>query len=534
MELNWGFFKDSWLIDPAPANIPITFEEHPTGFVINPQTVTLYFGANPTYVWGEGKLYHETIFANLGFVIMPFFYDRPGYEFIKKFSVTINEDTDWLGNPSTIYKVGRVNLKDMIKSHIKKFYGVGDLADKITFKRGDPSTDLVKADDDAIKALYTPTLTPIYLSTDDLVSKTNVVWFSTMHDRGDSIYEAVSRSYWNVETPFDKIYFQQGIYENVLVLKNARLDVTNQMSAACDDSDGFTVCFKLPAGFTEGTLIDYGYTDSSGFRIDVLPAGIDVYVNGTKYHAAYNLSFKQANAVWIYVRYGDGVYVHINKESIYLRDLNLLNINKTDNAPAYISGLSLTNRYVDTGNVEELGIFKGEVDTDTMLSYLSFDPMVPNNRTITTTDDDIPVIVNDLTFSVPAAIMIPNTYVSSTQNSKTIPFEKIYIGDTNSNIEEGKYESESDLDGVKIYIPENFNFYDALGHPDTGLDDVTTNCFMIKKLSSDTHIPLKIYMEFQIPDWWTKDMILNMQLKLIPVDRMIWYHYKKFKTGDWL
>jgi len=533
MELHWGFFKDSWLIDPVPANFPITFEEHPTGFVINPKKLTVFFGANPTYVWGEGKLYHETLFANLGFVIMPFFYDRPGYEFLEKFSVSINEDTDWLGNPSTIYKVGRVNLKDMIKAHIKKFYGVGNLVDKVTFKKGDPSTDLVKADDDAIKALYTPKLTPIFSSTDELVDNTSVVWFSTMHSRGDSIYEAVTKSYWNVETPFDKIYFQQGIYENVLTLKNARLDITNQIAESCESADGLTVCFKLPSGFVSGTLMDYGYTATSGFRIDVLPAGVDVYINGKKYHAAYNFSFKQNNAVWIHVHYEDGVYVHINKESIYIRDLELKNIIPTENAPGYISGLSLSNKYVNTGNIEELGIFKGQVDDEVMLSYLAFDPIVPNSKTTSTTDDEIPVILNDYTFSVPAAIMIPNTYQSSQTNTKVIPFEKLYIGDTNSNIEEGKYESVSKFDGVKIYIPENFNFYDTVGHPDAGLDGSTLNCFMIKKLTSDTHIPLRIDMEFKMPDWWTKDMTLNMKLKLVPVDKMVWYHYKKYKTGEW-
>jgi len=89
------------------------------------------------------------------------------------------------------------------------------------------------------------------------------------------------------------------------------------------------------------------------------------------------------------------------------------------------------------------------------------------------------------------------------------------------------------MDISKFYIPKGFKLYGALGNSDPGLDDSTDNCFMLTKISSDSHIPIRVDMSFKIPEWWTKDMDLEMELRIIPVDKTLWYHYKRFRTGEW-
>ena len=74
----------------------------------------------------------------------------------------------------------------------------------------------------------------------------------------------------------------------------------------------------------------------------------------------------------------------------------------------------------------------------------------------------------------------------------------------------------------------------AYGYPDKAFDDTTEFFKIVKKITSDTHIPMKIKFKFKVPKWVTRQTVGMMQLKLTSVEDIIWYHYKKFKTGEWI
>jgi len=74
MNLDWNFYFDSWLIDKIPDGFEIRIEEHPSGVSINPPELTCYFGANPIYLYGLGKLYHEVLMSPDGITVYPSFF----------------------------------------------------------------------------------------------------------------------------------------------------------------------------------------------------------------------------------------------------------------------------------------------------------------------------------------------------------------------------------------------------------------------------------------------------------------------------
>ena len=531
MILHWGFFKDAWLIDKVPDIFPITFEEHPKGWRINPSKVTFYFGANPTYLWGEGKLYHEVLFGNLGFVFLPFFYGRPGLEFIESYKVTFVDDKDWVGNSAGIYKIGRVNIDDMIKSYIQKYY---DVDPNKKFQPGDLSSKLVKATGDEIKSQFQTEYNAIFKTISDMRNNLNCIWYSSFHSHNEEIIELTSNKEIPVITPFDTYYFVQAIYKNVLSFKDCRVDITKPLKVIFyeKDSNECFITFKTPTGFIEGVVIDYGYDDKSGFRLDIVKEGVDIYVNGKKYHYAKNLIFNTNNSFVIYIKFDSEVMIRINKDTTIRTKDKIPKPTIKDSDIAYISSFSKSNKYVETGNFEEFGIFKSFPNPDYIDRFLEFDPFLPFIQQ--DQKKEIPIVLENLTFSCPASILIPNGFTSKEDgNKKTIPFNKVYLEDQNSNIEVATYSKVKNKDAVELNIPKNFNVYKVLGNEDKYFDDKTENCYMIKKISTDTHIPIKIDIEFKIPEWWNKEMELKMELRLVPIGRMLWYHYKRFKTGDW-
>ena len=531
MRLHWGFYNDSWLIDPIPETMPIRFEEHPNGWKINPSSIRFFFGANPEYVWGEGKLYHEVLFSDLGFIVMPFFYGRPGFEFVDSFKLSISENTDWLGKPSTIYKVGRADVTQMVKKQIEKFY---DVAEDKYFKAGDLSSELVEADDATVKTQYQTQYEHIFDTPSDMINNLGCIWYSTFHpDSNMNIIDLISNHTINVETPLDKVYFTQGIYENTLLLKDVRIDITEPMSSIFNDKqcNEFFITFKAPANFRPGTLIDYGSDIKSGFRIDVLKEGVDVYVNGNKYHFAENLSFISPNSFMVYFKTMNTLTVRINDKTIAV-DINEDMPTVLESDKAYLSSYSKSHKYVKTGDVEELGFFKHAPIESYIKSYMSFDTFLPFSQP--NSADTMPLLLDKFTYSAPASVFIPNSFQSKNSTNKVIPFEKIYIKDNNSNVNIADYEAKPKLDGSYLHMPKDNNVYGAIGHPDPDFDDHTEFCDMIKKISTDSHIPIQVDMKFKIPKWWTKDMHLNMDLRLVPINKMAWYAYKRYKTGEWV
>ena len=547
-KLPWGFYKDSWLIDKMPDVFEIRVEEHPSGIILNPKRLTVYFGTNPMYLWGTGKMYHETLYSQLGFMIIPTFLNRPGLEFVSSISYSLASERDWLGNPIGPRVIGRVNIDEMTKTYLKQVYNIGELKDKVLVKKNDMSSELVDATGDQLNKQYTVGYTPIYKNISDFKSKNDVVTMVPMTMKNGEILDIVSNTSLDYSSPFDKIYEQKGIYENVISLKTLKIDITNELDKMFENEKGFHICFKTLPGFREGVVIDYdstqNYNDKNyGFRITVYRNQIVVIINsGDELKSLIipvTLNFLIANSIMLNVEYDSRVELNINKET-YRYKYPFKKPVFRKGSKGFLSGMSKSKQNVETGDLAEVGLFGFFIDTLFKEKYLAMEPILPYPG-IPAVEDSLTPVIADKTYSMPVKIMLPSGTDSkkSTKHAVSNPYSNIYIGNLNSDIK--KINAVSKLHYYydvgpsyrNIYIPENWNIYKVIGRPDSEFDDKTDFMFMPKKITSDIHIPLKIDIHFKLPSWWTKDMKLFISLKMIPIGKSLWYNYSKYRTGEW-
>jgi hypothetical protein len=58
---------------------------------------------------------------------------------------------------------------------------------------------------------------------------------------------------------------------------------------------------------------------------------------------------------------------------------------------------------------------------------------------------------------------------------------------------------------------------------------------VLTKLTSDTHIPLRIHMDFVVPTgFYDKDIVYNIRIVLKSLHKFLWYSFKRYKTGEWV
>ncbi len=152
MDLDWDFYFDDWLIDKVPDGFEIRVESHPNGEIINPPELDIYFGANPRYLYGTGKLLHEVIMSPSGIAVFPSFLDRPGFEFVESisFSLGFNESKDFHGNDVQEKHVGLVDVTEYMKNVTQVLHGV---ADGEFFLPSTPSAALVSLNEDNRNAI---------------------------------------------------------------------------------------------------------------------------------------------------------------------------------------------------------------------------------------------------------------------------------------------------------------------------------------------------------------------------------------------
>ena len=541
LRLSWGFYKDSWLIDPMPETFEIRVEEHPDGIRLNPSKLTLYFGANPMYLWGTGKLYHEVIFAQYGFIVVPLFLGRPGFELVSSISYSLEKERDWLDNPIGERVVGRADIDKMVKTYLNQIYGIEPLTTKTLVKPNDLSSKLVKADDSQLDKQYTVGYTPIYANTSDLTLNNDAVALIPLTLKNKSIYEVINNKELDYESPFDKIYITNGLYESVVSLKTVRVDITEQLDEMFKDEKGFNICFKLLPNFREGTLIDYGSTQNEndknyGFRLDVNRNSITLILNnGDKFEyltVPVTLSFITANAFFIKVEYGGTVEIRINDQVFKYRRQFKKPVFQ-DGIKGFLSGLSVSKQTVETGDLAEVGLFGYYVDPKFRDKYLAMEPILPYPG-IPKVQDTLTPVFEDLTYSVPVKILLPQGTGSKKSTKPHKSYGDMYLANDNSQVQKNEIDSfNRSSNYVETFIPVGWNVFRTLGRPDPNFDNKTDFIFMLKKLTSDIHIPLKIDIHFRLPEWWTKDMQLHMKLKMVPIGKSMWYPYEKYRTGEW-
>ena len=140
----------------------------------------------------------------------------------------------------------------------------------------------------------------------------------------------------------------------------------------------------------------------------------------------------------------------------------------------------------------------------------------------------------DLTYSKPTDIFVPNHfhadfykyYLKNMENVVTIAgFDGI---GTNSSYRDDL----EPFEDKSLLVPLGYNIDQVLSTVDNELSE---EVLVLTKLTSDTHIPLKLHMDFVIPkEFYNQDVVYNMRLVMRSLDKFLWYSFKKFKTGEFV
>jgi len=566
MNLHWGFFYDSWLIDRVPSVLPLTIEETNNGWRINPAELTMYFGANPYYLYGEGKMYHEVLFCETGMFPMPFIYGRPGLEFISEMSVSLDSSRDWLGRYVGEKMVGRVEVADFIKKYTEKFYGISEANPA---RIAGVSSELVDFDNASAKLAFAPSFETAFDTVDELRNSFNPVMYLTMY-LVENLYtkEMMSGDKVKVITPFTTIYTKEGILKPTINLKNCKLDITKYAKKAfSEDAEEITIFFKTNKYFLGGLVFDYSGTllegaSNYGFRLYLDRLGLKIVSNqGNKepdtFQLPIDIDFRTPRAFVINIKYGKYIKVFISGDDVYKFNYKVFKpkFKDIDNDTCILSGFSKSKEYVQTGNFEEFGFATKMMSDDVLNSFLSFNQLL-NIAELPEVPESPTPVVDNLMYSLDKSILIPRGVdvkegIEGYEVDSITPTidiaKKVYLSNGNKGIREAYLsapfthtaslpgrEDKSKYSLSELVIRPGEYVFGAYGYPDKAFDDTTEFFKIVKKITSDTHIPMKIKFKFKVPKWVTRQTAGMMQLKLTSVEDIIWYHYKKFKTGEWL
>jgi len=87
---------------------------------------------------------------------------------------------------------------------------------------------------------------------------------------------------------------------------------------------------------------------------------------------------------------------------------------------------------------------------------------------------------------------------------------------------------------MSLKIPNGFNV-DTVITAELDGTDTGEKVEVLTKLTSDVHNPLHIRLDFTVPEYFYDPKVTySMKLRLKGVEKMLWYSYKRFKTGEWV
>ncbi len=533
MTLDWDFFFDDWLIDRVPDSMEIRIEQHPNGIFINPPELTCYFGANPIYLYGEGKLQHEVMMAPSGFTMYPEFLQRPGFEFVEEMSffVDFTEDKDFHGNDVENMHVGMVNAKRYLDGIFTNIYGTASGYAGIRM----PSSDLrrLNSDDYAAQGQLTSSF-QIYDSIQSMIDD-GCEFYTTMGiDDGDArLLEYINDTRMTITSP-GAIIQTPGVYGRVIFLRYSHVTLPTYVQDTLA-KDNFQIFITTEIDFRYGTILDMGSTsysnyDNYGFRVDIGTDGVSIVANNIELNQlffSYNFDFRFSHKIMIMKKL-NVISVVINGLSLGFQKLEGAgNIVFAAGTVGRISYNESADKNVPTGDIENLAIFSPEMNPDTVEKFFKEEsPFMDRRGTSAIIFDNIPVSLSyDLTYVNPIRMYVPNFFRTE--------FKKIYLIDESENIEI--------IDGAdvkdSIIVPNGFKIDNiSTTNMQYGIDYVFSQSMpALTKLTSDTHVPLRFYMKFKIPeDWWSKKTTYSIRLVLAPVSKMLRYVYKKYKTGEFV
>ncbi len=540
MTLDWDFFYDSWLIDKVPDYLEVVIEEHPSGLIINPPELVCYFGANPIYLYGLGKLQHEVIMSPDGIVIYPEFLERPGFEFVEKNSmrVVFDEEYDFHGNWVLDKHIGNVDAKRYLESIFYNIFGTS--TDYAGIRMPSSSLRRLNQDDYRLQE-QDPSRFRMYEDVGHMIGDGCVFYCSMSANKTSGLLKEEIN---NIEFPMTApgaVIQVPGIFGLVVLTRYSYAKLPSYAIDGLTD-DKFQIFFSINKDFRYGTVLDFGSTEYSsgnnyGFRIDILPNNINIIANDgslNRFSFVCSFDFGVPNKILIQ-RDGEKFALSINGILVEVKEImGIGNIAFEVNTESYIAKIANGGRS-GAGEMEELAIFSTPMSSDYMDIY-SYDalPFLYRGGGSAVVFDNIPLSLSyDLTYVNPVELFISNFFGGDV--------DKIYLINNVQNIisqsiAKSSTAKSSNFTYNTVVVPNGYKIHQVTtNNMVDGIDYVVgTKMPVITKLTSDTHIPIKIRIKFQIPEWWNKKNTYNIRLMLRSVNKLLKYEYKKFKTGEFV
>ena len=546
MNLDWDFYFDDWLIDKVPAGMEIKIEEHPSGININPPELTCYFGANPIYLYGLGKLYHEVLMSPDGIAIYPEFLDRPGFEFVEEigFKADFSKNTDFWGNDVDEKHVGYVNALKYMNALIKTLYGV-DEGEYVGMRT--PSTEL-KFVDAADRDLINSSFDNYQIFPSEVIMRDKGCFLyirGEVDDDRDGPYDIMSGTYLTATAPGAFIN-TPGTFNNVLFLKYTYIELPNSVVSQMSGME-FQILFGTTAGFREGTVFDFGTTNRStppnyGFSLSLHPSGATIVMNDGNlniFSFPFNADYRFPHRFSL-VRQSDSLMLAMDGEVVGSEMFTGIGgILFDPSRKNYISALSLDSaKNVAAGDLEEIAFFSRLVEDETIDKYYNdVVPLTKKGGTSAIEYEKVPVALSyDLTYVKPTTIFIPNFFNADFDKFYLVNAQGIIniVGGTATN--SSYLEDHEPIENKSLIINTGFRFHSVTtNNYEDNIDfGIGERVPVLTKLTSDVHIPLRIYMKFKIPEFHSNKTVYNIRLVLKSLNKFLWYSYEKYKTGEFV
>jgi len=545
VNLDWNFYYDDWLIDKVPDGLEIKVVRDEEGELkCIPSSLTCYFGANPIYLYGEGKLWHESLISPRGMAIYPEFLGRPGFEWVSRetFSVSFPKEVNFHEQNVVSLHTGKVNATQYIKDVFLKMYGIKE--DEFTNIRT-PSTTLRKLNhNDYILIEKGISDLQIYPSGTDMMMAGCALYTRMFIESGrEGPTELMKGRDLPITSPGTPILVP-GIFTDVAFLKYSYVEISKDYQAGLF-REKFAIMLRTLPNFRAGIVLDFGCTSLSedntnyGMRLEMAAREVIVTLNDGNLNTfilpcEVDLRFGHS---WAIIRNDDTLTLSI--DGALVSQKSTAGIGRVKFHPEYknyISRSSVSGQIETAGDIEELALFS-QLPSDKVVEDF-FDgtkPFIKKGGANQLERENIPSSLSyELTYSKPTDFFIPNHFEAD--------FYKYYLKNKDKVViiagydEDGTNSSYRDdlepIEDKSLLVPLGYNIDQVLSIED---DEVSEEIPVLTKLTSDSHIPIKIHMDFIVPEgFYHQDVVYNIRLVMRSLDRFLWYSFKKFKTGEFV
>jgi len=573
MDLPWGFYRDSWLIDPYPNEIEIVVKKDEKGkFYPSPGKVVLFFGANPKYIYGEGKYEHEVFISPTGTALYPEFSETINGDFIRIDNIVITtvKEYDFDGRLNYDKFFGDVDPLLFLENVQKKVYKLSQGKFSTNFT---PSPFLREAtDSELLSKVVDSSKFSIYENAEQMANDGCLHYWKmdiqpSLNENTVSIDDKIGGMPLKFITNYS-INYQ--IFDEVSTLDITRGYLQVSRSILNSLKNGFYLMFKTLPNLKFGKVFSFGIENINGKYY-----GCEFYINETSISFVANnedqriwektcsIDWSFSQKVGIYFKHGI-LKIIVSKITLIDEEVST-NISFFENNIFVIAGKIISERRSPSrfGNISEFAIFDGDdnvgaekfVDTDKVFIRSSYLPTVQE-------EDGTPIISDNLTFKDDRMFFLPNygdspkfkeiqTRENYNVDTKQFTSEEYYnIGSTSQrnnvfrlyaidssgyktvlkkvpdNLRRQQDRPEDIIIANKLYrIPKRTRFFGII----IGNDYTGRKFNSLTKLTSDTHYPLRIEIDISVPDYFKVENTYKFKLKLTSLDSFLYYNYAKFR-----